>query len=77
MASLNSSDFILQKLPLANSTSVDIAPFAFETDKTGLAPADITRGGKRRKTVRKRAKKAKRVFKHRSTCRKCGGWKLW
>jgi hypothetical protein len=72
MASLNSSDLILQKLPLANSTSVDIAPFAFETDKTGIAT--VSYGGKRRKTVRKRAK---RVIKRKSTCRKCGGWKLW
>jgi hypothetical protein len=76
MASLNSSDLILQKLPLANSTSVDIAPFAFETDKTGLAPAEITRGGKRRKTVRKRTRKSRKAIKRRSICRNCGRRKI-
>jgi hypothetical protein len=72
MSFLNSTDTILPKLPLANSSSVDAAPFSFETDKTGLASP--MKGGKKRRTKRNRSKR--RRNRKITICKSCGGIRM-
>jgi len=74
MTALGENDMILGKVPLSNTNFVDVAPFSFETDKTGAlghAPGYTARGGRRR---RQRRTRSKRALKKRKRCSICKGW---